>query len=268
MKPPKRKQPTWRTPAALSAFVLLAWAWDTWLGHGGASPVGWLVALALVGGISSLAVHSAKLHPLAADADEYQDEYHGRPDPQPSAAADEPWEIRVAEPDDHRHFADIERAADTLFSVAGYGPLPDNAYDGDDEARAGAALLLVAGRPPVAYLWIDLLDGEPHIEELAVVPRAMKKGIGTALIDRACDWARALGHESVTLTTYADVPWNGPWYARRGFVELAEDELTPALVKVRAGEVAKGLDRVGRRIVMRKSLDPAAVPAPSETIDG
>jgi hypothetical protein len=56
----------------------------------------------------------------------------------------------------------------------------------------------------------------------------------------------------VTLTTYADVPWNGPWYARHGFAELAE--LTPELARLRAAERAAGLDRHGRRLVMSRAV--------------
>ena len=33
-------------------------------------------------------------------------------------------------------------------------------------------------------------------------------------------WARAQGYTDLTLATYRDVPWNGPFYATEGFVEL------------------------------------------------
>jgi GNAT superfamily N-acetyltransferase len=88
--------------------------------------------------------------------------------------------------------------------------------------------------------------------ELAVIPRWMRQGIGTALLERACEWGRARGYPAITLTTYADVPWNAPWYARRGFVEVTD--LGPGLAAERAHEAELGLDAVGPRIVMRRDL--------------
>jgi hypothetical protein len=71
--------------------------------------------------------------------------------------------------------------------------------------------------------------------------------------------ARDAGAARVTLTTYADVPWNGPWYARHGFAEFTD--LTPALAEVRVRERAAGLDRYGRRLVLvRPASRPVACP--------
>jgi len=57
---------------------------------------------------------------------------------------------------------------------------------------------------------------------LSVRPSSMRRGIGTALVRAVCDWAQAAGQTELTLCTFADVPWNGPFYAGLGFVELAE----------------------------------------------
>ena len=56
----------------------------------------------------------------------------------------------------------------------------------------------------------------------------------------------------MTLTTFRDVPWNGPFYAGLGF--RAVDELTPGLAAVRDHEKAIGDDDFGPRIAMRKEL--------------
>jgi GNAT superfamily N-acetyltransferase len=80
----------------------------------------------------------------------------------------------------------------------------------------------------------------------------MRQGIGSALVERACEWARAHDYPAITLTTYADVPWNGPYYAKRGFMEVADP--SPGLRAVRDQERGVGLDAVGRRIVMRRAL--------------
>jgi GNAT superfamily N-acetyltransferase len=91
-----------------------------------------------------------------------------------------------------------------------------------------------------------------HLDEIDVVPEAGGRGIGRALLDAAVAWARARGHAQLTLTTFRDVPWNGPFYARAGFVEVAEP-LPPRLAVVRAREVARGLDRLPR-VAMARAL--------------
>ena len=52
--------------------------------------------------------------------------------------------------------------------------------------------------------------------------------------------------------TYADVPWNGPFYARHGYVEL--DPLPPRLVPMRETEERMGMGRYGRRVAMVRDL--------------
>lgn len=48
-------------------------------------------------------------------------------------------------------------------------------------------------------------------------PEHGRRGIGGALVGSVCDWARASGIASVTLTTYREIPWNEPFYRRLGF---------------------------------------------------
>jgi hypothetical protein len=72
------------------------------------------------------------------------------------------------------------------------------------------------------------------------------------LVNAVCDWATAEGLPAVTLTTFRDVAWNGPFYAKLGFRELVD--LSPGLVAMREHERAIGDDDFGPRIAMRKEL--------------
>jgi len=88
---------------------------------------------------------------------------------------------------------------------------------------------------------------------LYLAGRSTGRGIGTALVQAACEEARWAGHRSLTLCTFRDVAWNGPFYRRLGFVE---DPDPPAHVaRIRAAEQALGLDRCGAREVLRRDLD-------------
>lgn len=55
------------------------------------------------------------------------------------------------------------------------------------------------------------------------------------------------------LTTFAEVPWNGPYYARLGFEVLPAERLTEGLRAIRATEAAKGLDAWPRVVMRRRS---------------
>lgn len=158
-------------------------------------------------------------------------------------------DVRAAARSDLRELEDIDDRADTVFRLAGYD-LPEISFD--HAALAKAKAVFVAGRPPVGFVWVTEVDGLAHIEELAVIPKWMRQGIGTRLLDRACEWARAKGYPAITLTTFVDVPWNGPFYRSRGFVEV--DAPTSGLVAVRTHEQELGLDDVARRAVMRCEL--------------
>jgi len=66
---------------------------------------------------------------------------------------------------------------------------------------------------------------------------------------------RATGRRptAITLTTFADVAWNGPFYAARGFTIVVDDP-GPGVAALRERERAAGLDAVGERVLMRRDL--------------
>jgi GNAT superfamily N-acetyltransferase len=106
---------------------------------------------------------------------------------------------------------------------------------------------------PIAYLLALWVDGVAHVEQVSVHPEHAGHGIGAALIEHVAGWARAHGSPALTLTTFADVPWNAPYYERLGFRRLSDDELTPGLRAIRAEEAAHGLDE-WPRLAMRRDL--------------
>ena len=122
-----------------------------------------------------------------------------------------------------------------------------------DELRA-CEVVFVIGEPIVGFLCLEVLDGQAHLAQVAVRPGCTGQGLGTALIAAATGWATDSEFPAMTLTTYRDVPWNAPFYARRGFRELRDAELSPKLLAVRTHEREIGLDDLGPRIAMRRML--------------
>lgn len=118
--------------------------------------------------------------------------------------------------------------------------------------RAGRAWVAVdAEDRPAAYLVAEPVDGALHIEQISVHPDFAHRRIGRTLLSYAGERAREEGLAGLTLTTFAEVPWNAPYYGRLGFRVLEEAELTPGLRKIRAHEAGLGLDR-WPRVCMRR----------------
>jgi predicted N-acetyltransferase YhbS len=90
-----------------------------------------------------------------------------------------------------------------------------------------------------------------------VRPSHARRGIGRRLLAVAREWALARGFAELSLTTFAEVAWNGPYYARLGFEVVAPAELTEGLRAIRAAEAARGLD-AWPRVVMRQRLGSGA----------
>jgi GNAT superfamily N-acetyltransferase len=136
-----------------------------------------------------------------------------------------------------------------MFEPFGIGPLPG---PGAVEDFAAALVVLVADDPPVGLCRIDALADGAHLEQLSVHPDHGRRGIGRALLRAGCAWAAARGYGELTLATYRDVPWNGPFYASEGFVEIgAVDDWMRAHGLPPEEPV---MTRFGARVLMRRPL--------------
>lgn len=165
--------------------------------------------------------------------------------------------IRPARPDDLQVLREIERAAGEPFRAIGMAEVADDEPPTVAELAAyqvdGRAWVHVAEDDrPVAYLLVAPVDVHAHVEQVSVHPDHARRGIGGRLLGAAERWAAARGMTTLSLTTYAEVAWNGPYYARLGFTVLPEDQLTDGLRAIRAHEAAKGLDRWPRVVMVRR----------------
>ncbi len=125
--------------------------------------------------------------------------------------------------------------------------------------RQGRLWVALAGGEPVGFAHVELLEpNAAHLEEIDVHPDHGRRGLGARLVSEVCRWAEARSYRAVTLTTFRDVPWNMPFYARLGFEEIPTGALTPALRSVLENEARRGLDPA-RRVAMRwrAPSDPA-----------
>ncbi|WP_104082972.1 GNAT family N-acetyltransferase [Cryobacterium sp. Y11] len=158
--------------------------------------------------------------------------------------------IRLARARDLDAIEKIENDADRLLI---------NKLKPDDWAAAptGAARASEPGFILVAELddghvagFVHVLevDGICHLEQLSVAPGDTRQGWGRALVEAAKIQAQKRGYHRISLRTYADIPWNAPFYASAGFVEAKPTtQFHRTLVGI---ERELGLDRYGRRMQM------------------
>ncbi|WP_219466996.1 GNAT family N-acetyltransferase [Nonomuraea rhizosphaerae] len=155
--------------------------------------------------------------------------------------------VRWAEAEDLPGLVAVELAADGLFEQVGIVFPPGTTMI---EEVTDPSVVLVEGDPPAGFALIAWVDGNLHLEQLAVHPARMRQGIGGRLMRGVLDHAAAAGAPAVTLTTFRDVSWNAPWYERHGFKVLPEPEWGPELRALVEHERELGIE-IAPRVVMR-----------------
>ncbi|GAA4479571.1 GNAT family N-acetyltransferase [Gluconacetobacter asukensis] len=178
------------------------------------------------------------------------------------------WQIRPARRDEAALLPAVEEASGALFRT-----IPDLAWIADDGVMPAEAHLaaIEAGTCWVAADGVDIAgfltaratteDGDGpdagravlHVWEMSVAPDYQGRRLGRAFLEHAAAHAAAQAMVAVTLTTFRDVAWNAPFYARTGFTILPDAALTPRLWGVLAAEIAHGLP-AARRCAMRRPV--------------
>lgn len=171
--------------------------------------------------------------------------------------------VRRGRPEDIPYLQPIERAATLRFrdheSFAAFWALdfsPELFARELEHGTLWVATMSTEGRDsdePVGFAFWTAIDGNAHLDEIDVHPDASGQGVGSALLERIADEARAHGYRALTLSTLEDVSWNAPYYERRGFRIVPLDELTPGYLELLEHEAASGFP-MHLRVIMRKDL--------------
>jgi ribosomal protein S18 acetylase RimI-like enzyme len=141
----------------------------------------------------------------------------------------------------------VEQSAGELFRS-----LPELVWIADDQNQPAEAYLpLIANGTVwvaednalglVGLIMCEAFDDGLHVWELAVASGQQGRGLGRALLDAAVKFARAEGLPAVTLTTFRNVAWNAPFYARYGFAEIAPNAMNARLAEYVRMEEERGL---------------------------
>lgn len=154
--------------------------------------------------------------------------------------------IRRARLDDLSALPAVESSAATAYRA-----IPDRAWLADGEAishaehialrERGITLIAEGDGGICGFICSEPLGESLFIREVSVRHQDQGKGIGHGLLRALIDQARAAGWTRITLTTFRDLAWNAPFYARLGFRELQADALAPELRLHLQREIEHGL---------------------------
>ena len=166
----------------------------------------------------------------------------------------ETYSIRLARAEDLPSLRVLEHAASQMFLATPYPEIASETPTSMEEFGrwlADGVLIVAVGNEdkPVGYAIAHALAEDAYLHEIDVDPAHGRQGIGRRLIDYVHAWAAERGFKRLVLSTFSNVPWNAPYYARLGFHELAPDQVESELVEIRRREQAAGLN-VSKRVFM------------------
>jgi GNAT superfamily N-acetyltransferase len=165
------------------------------------------------------------------------------------------YQIRFARVEEIPLLSHIEQSASSLFLDTPYSflinadPLPLDYVQ--QQFQSGRVWVAVdCYETVVGYAIACEVDDTLYLHQIDVVPKHGRKGIGSALVDTICDWAKQHGYHIVSLSTFQDIPWNAPFYSKLGFRPVDESELTKGFQQIRLKEFEAGLPILERVIML------------------
>jgi GNAT superfamily N-acetyltransferase len=176
------------------------------------------------------------------------------------------YTIRSACAEELTLLAQIERSAATLFLDTPYAFLVNAEPLSLDfvQQRFQAGQVWVAIAPDhlvIGFAITREVDDTIYLQEMDVAPAHGRRGIGSALVETVCDWAKLQGYQTISLSTFRDLLWNAPFYAKLGFRTIDESELlilhrsgfVRGFQEIRQQELEAGLP-ISDRVIMRREL--------------
>lgn len=165
--------------------------------------------------------------------------------------------IRIANKEDFTFLPGIEKDAGTLFSDFGLeeistaDPLSEKFYR---ELPRGSLVLVATSSAAIVGFSVGMIvDGQAYLREVSVKRSHARQGIGKRLVDSVIQWAVEHNYCVLTLTTYRDLPFNGPFYEKSGFRVFEPNDRWPELRAIREKEKRSGLE-ICPRVAMRLEL--------------
>ena len=107
---------------------------------------------------------------------------------------------------------------------------------------------------PLGYaVWRDI-EGLALLAQVDVLPAHGQRGIGRFLVRRVMEQVCETGYRFLYLTTFKNIPWNAPFYAKLGFMIVPDDDLPGPMPEIIKQERTLIQNRVAMRCDLPDSL--------------
>lgn len=152
----------------------------------------------------------------------------------------------------------IDKAASTLFAPTGLlskEALEDHVPAEHFSAAINAGWLFSAIVPSgmiAGFVMASIRGGGVYVDQLSVDPRHGRQGIGRTLMLYLEREARDRGFSEITLSTFRELAWNGPFYASLGYRHLKRSQFSSFMLDIEAAQ--RPFMDISKRTFMRKRL--------------
>lgn len=170
----------------------------------------------------------------------------------------EGYSIDAATLDDIPALISVDKAASKLFAPTGLlepEALSDHVPAAVFEVEIPAGNVFAARNQhgwAIGFALVRLRGSGLYLDQVSVHPDHGQNGIGRALVIRVLTEAEDRKLPHVSLSTFRDLPWNGPFYASMGFREIAPERLEPYMKDIESAQ-ATSMD-VTKRCFMRRKV--------------
>ncbi|MEO0883157.1 MAG: GNAT family N-acetyltransferase [Pseudomonadota bacterium] len=168
------------------------------------------------------------------------------------------YEIRFAEQLDIPALIAADRAASELFRPTGLIPdmaiIPES-VPADELSQAienGMIIVVTDDQGPVGFAMSQIMGDVLYLDQVSVDPSHGRKGLGRLLMLHVFALAEDHKLSAVTLSTFRDLPWNGPFYRSLGFKEIPRKKLEDWMFVIEEAQ-AESMD-VSKRCFMRRPV--------------
>lgn len=165
--------------------------------------------------------------------------------------------VRRSEDSEIPTLMDIQVAAAARFAALGIiatsDGLPETIPVKAFQQAAARGLLLTAQVEErcVGFALCSVERPDLYLDQLSVRPDASRNGVGTSLLDAVSAEASRRGLWGVSLSTFRNVAWNAPFFAKQGFQEIPRAGLALWQLDIESAQAA--IMDVNTRCFMRRS---------------
>jgi GNAT superfamily N-acetyltransferase len=170
----------------------------------------------------------------------------------------EGYSISLAELEDIPAMIAVDKAASTLFEPTGLinpEALGDHVPAEVFEAEIPLGNVLVTRNVhgwATGFALVRARGNGLYLDQVSVHPDHGQRGLGRWLLLAVLAEAEARKLPHVSLSTFRDLPWNGPFYRSLGFTEMPRDRLEPYMLEIE--EAQKPFMDVKERCFMRRKV--------------